>query len=410
MSEFIPITTLENGIRLIHKEAQSPISHFGVLVNAGTRDEVAECEGVAHFVEHTIFKGTIHRNAYQVTNRIECMGGDLNACTAKEDTCFHASFLSSDYERTVELLADILFNATFPEKEIEKEKDVVLEEMNYYKDAPAELVFDEIEEVVFKNHALGKNILGTKKSLKKIHRDSILNFVKAHYTAPNIVLSSVGDIATDKLLKIVRKYFNRPLPADKSHHRTPFTQYVPTTVCKHKNISQTHIMLANVAYSLDNDKRLPLVILTNLLGGPALSARLNNVIREKYGLAYSVEANYTPFSDTGLFSIYLACENPMMEKCINLAFHELDKLTKQKLGSLQLHYAKKQFMGQIAINNEAKLNEMLSIGRSALCFDEVETTEASFKKIEALTAEQLLEVANEVFVPEQFTKLIYTKY
>jgi len=169
-------------------------------------------------------------------------------------------------------------------------------------------------------------------------------------------------------------------------------------------------MLANVAYSLDNDKRLPLVILTNLLGGPALSARLNNVIREKYGLAYSVEANYTPFSDTGLFSIYLACENPMMEKCINLAFHELDKLTKQKLGSLQLHYAKKQFMGQIAINNEAKLNEMLSIGRSALCFDEVETTEASFKKIEALTAEQLLEVANEVFVPEQFTKLIYTKY
>lgn len=410
MNEFIPITTLDNGIRLIHKEVQSPISHFGVLVNVGTRDEDADCEGVAHFVEHTIFKGTTHRNAYQVTNRIECVGGDLNACTAKEDTCFHASFLSSDYERTIELLSDILFNSTFPEKEIEKEKDVVLEEINYYKDTPSELIFDEIEEVVFANHALGKNILGTKKSLKKLSRKNLLQFVQDHYSAGNIVLSSVGNIASEKLLKLVNKYFNHALPAPAPSSRLPFTSYSPKTITKHKNISQAHVMLANVAYALPDEKRLPLVLLANLLGGPALSARLNNVIREKMGLAYSVEAAYTPFSDTGLFTIYLGCENHMIQKCIELTYKELRKLKDAKLGSLQLHYAKKQFLGQIAITNEAKLNEMLSIGRSALAFNEVESAEEAFKKIEELTAEELWDVANEVFVPEQFTQLIYTKY
>lgn len=409
MSDYIPIITLDNGIRLIHKEVPSQISHFGVLVNVGTRDEDADCEGVAHFVEHTIFKGTQRRNAYQVTHRVECVGGDLNACTAKEDTYFHASFLSSDYERIVELLADILFHATFPEKEIEKEKDVVIEEINYYNDVPAELIFDEIEEIVFAQHPLGKSILGTKRSLKRLSRQKLLQFVQQHYTADKIVLSSVGNISTEKLVKMVRKYFSHTLPIASARPLQPQTAYEPRFVQKHKNTSQAHLMLANISYPLSDDRRLPMVMLTNLLGGPAMSSRLNNTIREKSGLAYAVEANYTPFSDSGLFTIYAGCESQMVEKCIDLINKELKKLAETKLGTMQLHYAKKQLLGQVAITNEAKLNEMISMGRSALCFDKVETIEASFQKIEALTAETLLRVANEMFQLDNFSTLLYKK-
>lgn len=409
MQEFIPITTLENGIRVIHKQVSSPISHFGVIINAGTRDEADGQSGLAHFVEHTLFKGTTRRNSYQVTQRMENVGGDLNACTAKEETCFHASFLSGDYPRAIELLADILFNATFPEKEIEKEKDVVLEEINYYQDSPSELIFDEIEEVAFTGHPLGRNILGTKKSLRKLHRTDILDFVSKNYTADNIVLSSVGNISLPSLIKYCNRYFNRPIAAHCERTRTPFTGYTPQTVHKHKNTSQAHVMLCNTAFSFNEKQRVPFTILANLLGGQAMSARLNVAIREKRGWAYAVEANYSPFTDNGLFSVYVGCEKEMIDKCIDLTFKELQKMSTQKLGTMQLHTAKQQFIGQLAITNEAKLNEMLSIGRSALFFNEVETTESSFQKVESITADEILEAAQQIFIPQQFSTLIYSE-
>ena len=408
MSATVPIYTLPNGIRLIHQEVASPISHFGVLVNAGTRDELDTQSGIAHFVEHTLFKGTAHRSCAQVTQKIENAGGELNASTAKEETCFHASFLSSEYRHAVEILADILFNATFPEKEIVKEKDVVVEEINYYKDTPAELIFDEIEEMAFAGHPLGRNILGSKKSLRSIGRQDLLDFVQSHYTADNIVLASVGNISHQSLLKYCNQYFNQPIAAHCERTRTPFTHYTPTHTVKHKNTTQSHVMLGNMAFSFQEEERLPLTILTNLLGGQATSARLNMSIREKRGLAYTVEANYSPFSDSGLFTVYIGCDKEEVEKCIDLTFKELNKLCTQKLGTLQLHTAKKQFIGQLAITNEAKLNEMLSIGRSALFFNEVETTEESFQKVEAITAENILEAANRIFIPDNFSSLIYS--
>lgn len=404
----LPIITLQNGIKLIHQEINSPIAHFGILVNAGTRDETENKMGLAHFVEHTIFKGTKKRKGYQILKRLENVGGELNACTSKEETYFHASFLSQDYPRVIELLSDIFFNSTFPEKELEKEKDVILEEINYYKDTPSEFIFDEFENVLFDKHPLAMNILGTKKSVKNMDRVDILDFMKTQYTPEHIVLSSVGQIDTLRLQKLSERYFAAHDFLSGTRDRQPFTAYKPQTVCKHKSISQSHVMLGNVAYSIQDDRKNPFLLLTNLLGGQGMSTRLNMAIREKRGLAYSVEANFVPFSDTGLFSIYIGCDHEMIDKCIELTYKELDNLATQKLGTLQLHYAKKQLIGQMAISSESKLNEMLTNGRSALFFDEADTLEEAIRKVETITADEVLAVANEIFQREQFSTLIYS--
>lgn len=401
------IIKLKNGLRLIHKEVDSPISHFGVLVNAGTRDESLEQMGLAHFVEHTIFKGTEKRNAFRVISRMEAVGGDLNASTSKEETYFHTSFLSADYPRAVELLSDIFFHAVFPEKELEKEKTVVLEEINYYKDSPSELIFDDFEDLVFAGHPLGKNILGTKQSVKKMKRQAILDFIARNYTLNNIVLASVGRIPTAKLVRLCERYFGCESVVDCPRARTPFTDFKPTTLRVKKKTTQTNVMLGQPAYSIQNDKRVPFLLLNNLLGGQGMNTRLNMSVREKKGLAYSIESNYTSFSDTGLFAIYFGCDNHNTDLCLDLIKKELQKLRDQKLGAMQLYYAKKQFVGQLALSNEGKLNEMLALGHTALFFDEVDTIEESIAEIEAVTAEQILDVANEILLPDQFSTLIF---
>lgn len=401
------IIRLKNGLRLIHKEVDSPISHFGVLVNAGTRDESLEQMGLAHFVEHTIFKGTEKRNAFRVISRMEAVGGDLNASTSKEETYFHTSFLSADYPRAVELLSDIFFHAVFPEKELEKEKTVVLEEINYYKDSPSELIFDDFEDLVFAGHPLGKNILGTKQSVKKMKRQAILDFIARNYTLDNIVLSSVGRISTAKLVRLCERYFGCESVVDCPRERTPFTDFKPATLRVKKKTTQTNVMLGQPAYSIQNDKRVPFLLLNNLLGGQGMNTRLNMSVREKKGLAYSIESNYTSFSDTGLFAIYFGCDNHNTDLCLDLIKKELQKLRDQKLGAMQLYYAKKQFVGQLALSNEGKLNEMLALGHTALFFDEVDTIEESIAEIEAVTAEQILEVANEILQPDKFSTLIF---
>jgi predicted Zn-dependent peptidase len=379
------------------------------MVNAGTRDESEIHSGLAHFVEHTIFKGTAKRNGNQVIRRIEDVGGDLNASTSKEETYFHTSFLSPFYKRAVELLADIFFNSTFPEKEIQKEKTVVLEEINYYNDTPTELIFDEIENLIFYGHPLGRNILGTKKSVKNIKRDNILDFINENYTIPNIVLASAGAITTSQLKQLCERYFGATNVRYGARWRPPFAQYQPQYKQVHKATNQTHIVLANQAYSFMDDKKNPFMLLINLLGGQGMSARLNMAIREKRGLAYSVEASYSGFSDSGLFTIYIGCDNEHIEQCIELVYREMKKLCQQKISTLQLHYAKNQFLGQLAIANESKLNEMLSLGRTALFFDEVETIEEAIANIQELSAEKLQNCANELLQREQMTTLIYSR-
>lgn len=401
------IIRLQNGLRLIHKESNSPISHFGLLVNAGTRDEADDQVGLAHFVEHTIFKGTKKRTAYRVISRMEDVGGDLNASTSKEETCFHSSFLSADYPRAVELLADIFFGATFPDKEVEKEKSVVFEEINYYKDTPSEQIFDDFEELVFQNHPLGKNILGKKSDVKKIKRASILDFIARNYTLDNVVLASVGQISTKKLVKLCERYFgSTPIP-QLERKRTPFVSYCPTYKEVRKSIAQTNVVMGNVAYSVKEDKRVPFLLLNNILGGQGMNTRLNMSVREKKGLAYTVESYYTSFSDAGLFSIYFGCDAHNRDRCFDLIYKEMQLMREKKMGTMQLYYAKKQLIGQLALSNEAKLNEMLALGHTALFYDEVDTFEESLDEIRNITAEQLLEVANEIFVPEQFSTLVF---
>ena len=403
------IIRLKNGLKLIHKENRSPISHFGILVNAGTRDELPEKMGLAHFVEHTIFKGTEKRKAYQITKRLEDVGGELNASTSKEETYFHASFLSQDYERAIELLADIFFHATFPEKELEKEKQVIAEEIEYYNDTPSELIFDDFETLLFAGHPLSANILGNKKTLRHLHRTDILEFIKQQYGVGTVVLSSVGQISLKKLVALCERHFGQESVAEISRCRTPFTQLTPTQKTVRKNLTQTQLMVGTLAYSLQEEKRNAFTLLNNLLGGQGMNTRLNREIREKHGWAYSVESNYSPFSDCGLFTVYVGCDQENTDACIEAIFKELDKVKKNKLGTMQLHYAKKQLIGQNAIANESKLNEMLTIGRTALFSDEVETMEEYFENIERLTADDLLTVANEIFDRERFSMLAFEK-
>lgn len=401
------VVRLRNGLRLLHIPTASPISHFGILIDAGTRDEPAQHPGLAHFVEHTIFKGTEKRNAYRVINRMESVGGDLNASTSKEETDFYASFLSPDYPRAVELLADIFFHATFPKKELEKEKTVIFEEINYYNDSPSELIFDDFESLVFNGHDMGKNILGTKESVQQIHREDIMDFIGHNYTLENVVLASVGNISTEKLLRLCEKHFGNGRMKEGSRRRQPLREYCPQRRTVSKSTSQTNVVTGTLAYDIHNPKRIPFMLLNNILGGQGQNTRLNMSVREKKGLAYTVESYFNAFSDCGLFSVYFGCDAHERDHCLNLVHRELEKLKRQKLGSLQLYYAKKQYIGQLALAQESKLNELLAAGHIALFYDEVSTMDEDIRIIENITAEQLCDVANEIFDLPRFTTLIF---
>lgn len=401
------VIRLRNGLRLLHIPTASPISHFGILIDAGTRDEPAQHPGLAHFVEHTIFKGTEKRNAYRVINRMESVGGDLNASTSKEETDFYASFLSPDYPRAVELLADIFFHATFPQKELEKEKTVIFEEINYYNDSPSELIFDDFESLVFYQHDMGKNILGTKDSVQQIHREDIMDFIGRNYTLENVVLASVGNITTENLVRLCEKYFGDGRIKEGNRQRRPFNGYQPQTKNLRKNTSQTNVVTGAPAYDIRHPKRVPFMLLNNILGGQGQNTRLNMSVREKKGLAYTVESYFNPFSDCGLFSVYFGCDAHERDHCLDLVRRELEKLRRQKLGSLQLYYAKKQYIGQLALAQESKLNELLAAGHIALFYDEVSTMDEDIQTIESITAEELCDVANEIFDLNRFSTLIF---
>lgn len=398
---------LPNGIRLIHKKTERSISHCGLVIKGGARDELDNEQGLAHFIEHVIFKGTKKRKAFHVLSRMEDVGGEINAFTTKEETCIHSSFISKYYDRALELLSDITFHSNFPEKELEKEKGVVLDEINYYKDTPSELIFDEFEEQIFHNHPLGKNILGTPKHILSFDKKMIESYIERNYLPQELVISSVGNISMDKLIRIVEKYF-QDVPSN-TLERTikPFKNYQKKQLIVPRKGYQSHCLIGRDAYDINHPHKTTLILLNNILGGPGMNSRLNLAVREKYGFTYSIESNYTPYSDTGIFSIYLASDKNDLDHSIRLAKKEMTKLVDHPLGEKQLKKAKRQLIGQLAISQENDTHLMLSMGKSLLFYNKVNTFEEVEEKIDSITSQELVEVANDMFNEDKLSYLIY---
>ena len=401
------IHTLDNGIRLVHYRIPGLVAHCGLIVNTGSRDETESEHGIAHFIEHVLFKGTKKRKAYHILSRLEDVGGELNAYTTKEETAIHASFLKEDYERAIELISDITFNSVFPEKEIEKEKDVVIEEINSYLDSPAELIFDDFEELIFSNQPIGRNILGTPDSVKLFSQKRISDFISNNYDTRQMVFCSVGNISDEKILKLFTAHFGHIVTNSRESRINKTWLYKPSSLTKKKDTFQNHCIMGNLAYDLKDKRRMGMFLLNNILGGQGLNSRLNLSLREKNGLAYNVESSYNPYNDTGIFSIYFGTDRQYLNKSIAIAMEELKKLRTSKLGSIQLSKAKNQIKGYLVRGYENHESLMLSLGKSLLVFNKIETIEEICKKIDNVTASELLETANDIFEPAKMSTLIY---
>ena len=399
--------TLDNGIRLVHHRIPGLVAHCGLIINTGSRDETGPEHGIAHFIEHMLFKGTKKRKAYHILSRLEDVGGELNAYTTKEETAIHASFLKDDYERTIELISDITFNSTFPAKEIEKEKDVVIEEINSYLDNPAELIFDDFEELIFSNQPIGRNILGTPDSVRSFSQETISSFISNNYNTRQMVFCSVGNISDEKILKLFKTHFAHIVTKEREAKTGNNWLYKPASVTKKMNTFQNHCIIGNLAYDLKDKRRMGMFLLNNILGGQGLNSRLNLSLREKNGLAYNVESSYNPYLDTGIFSIYFGTDSQYLNKSISIAMAELKKLRTTKLGNIQLSKAKNQIKGYLARGYENHESLMLSLGKSLLIFDKIDSIEDICKKIDNVTASDLIVTANDIFEPENLSTLIY---
>ena len=299
---------LPNGIRLIHKEKHGEIAHLVLMVETGTRDESAHQNGLAHFVEHTIFKGTQNRKAYHILSCLDNVGGDLNAFTTKEETCIQATFLKQHYKRSLDLFADIAFRSTFPENELAKEKEVILDEINSYLDSPSDEIYDLFEEMVFKGHPLSRNILGTNELVKGFKRQDILAFMAENYSTDSMILATIGDISFREFERLAMRYFGEQPAHLIDKKRETFGGYAPESRTAERNNHLSHCMIGGIAPEFSSPLRMPIVMLNNILGGPAMSSRLGLNIREKYGFAYSIESQYTAYSDTGLISVYMGVD------------------------------------------------------------------------------------------------------
>jgi predicted Zn-dependent peptidase len=385
----------------------SDVAHCGIIINTGTRDEDKNQHGIAHFTEHMLFKGTKKRKAFHVLSRMEDVGGEIDAYTTKEETCISASFLHEFYERAIELINDVVFNSVFPQKEIEKEREVIIDEINSYKDSPADMIFDDFEELIYPKHSLGRNILGSKKLLEKYTNTDIFKFISEKYNTDQMVFSSIGNIKFEKLLKYCEKYFGSNPANLRNFERLPFTEKIVSKKIVKQHTHQAHCILGTYAYSFCNNKRLPLFMISNMLAGPGMNSKLNMILREKKGLSYNIEANYTPYEDTGNFNIYFGVDKENLNYAIELIFRELNNLKTKALGPMQLSKIKKQLIGQISIGNEIHSNMLLSIGKTYLIYNQIETLKETIKEIEAVTTAQILEVANEIFEHDKFSTLIY---
>ncbi|MEI6555985.1 MAG: pitrilysin family protein [Paludibacter sp.] len=399
--------TLSNGITLIHKPENSTVTYCGMVVNTGSRDEAENEEGMAHFVEHMLFKGTDKRRSGHIINRLENVGSELNAFTSKEETVVYAVVLNEYFERALELIGDIVLNSTFPQKEIDKEVVIILDEIQSYNDSPSELIFDDFEEMLFDSHTIGHNILGRPELLEKFRTEDALKFVSKQYRPDEMVFFVVGDLNFNRLVRLAERYLlSKPISNTKKERETP-TAYQPQRKEVVKNTHQVHFMVGNRAYDLYNPNRMGMYLLNNILGGPGMNSLLNLSLRERNGLVYNVESSYQPFTDAGLWSVYFGCDVENAKRCEQLVYNELQKLREQKINESALKKYKLQLMGQMAIANEQKENLALSFGKSFLRYGKIDDMSVIREHIENVTAEKLQEIANEVFNPTQLSVLKY---
>ena len=396
---------LPNGIRGIHRQVRSGVVHCAMVVNAGSRDERPDEYGIAHFTEHALFKGTAKRRAYQVNCRLENLGGELNAYTTKEDTTLHATVMRRDFQRAVELMSDVIFHSSFPERELKKEREVIADEINSYKDSPSERIYDDFEDLMFQGSELGHNILGTKARLARLTTENLDAFVRRTYTTDQMVFSSIGNFSVATAQRVAERYLSAEPATTRGYERAKTSEYKPFSVVQSRHTHQAHGIIGTRGYSIRDDRRLPFALAINILGGPSANSILNLVLRERHGLSYNVEATYTPYSDTGIVGIYFSSDHDNAEQCVELIESEVSRLMREPITPRRLAVAKRQFVAQMAISMESNEGYMLGAGKSYLLYKDIETLEEAYKKVMAITAEQIVEVANDNFA--SLSKLIY---
>ena len=397
-----------NGIRLLHKQVlHTKIAHCGFLLDIGSRDEGPTQQGLAHFWEHMAFKGTEKRRSYHILNRLETVGGELNAYTTKEKISFYATLLSRHFGRAFELLTDLTFNSIFPDREVEKERGVILEEMSMYQDAPEDAIVDDFDTVVFGDHPLGVNILGTRESVSSFESDDFHRFFQENVRTDRLVFSSVSNLPFKEVKRLADKLL-APLPARLGPRPRqavgPYTRQIQTQT---RPISQAHVLLGGPAYALGDPRRIPFFMLNNILGGPGMNSRLNLAVREKHGLVYTIDSTYSPYTDTGLFGIYFGTEGRSVPRTLRLVQRELRLLREKLLTTNQLHIAKNQLMGQLAMSEESNGGLMQLLGKSTLDIGRVEPLTEIFRRIEQITAPELRDLANEMLTDDHLSLLQY---
>ncbi len=398
---------LSNGMRLLHRFDSSPIVYCGFVINAGTRDELPHQYGIAHFIEHLLFKGTRKRTNLQIINRLEEVGGEINAYTTKEETFVYAIVSRKYLDRAVELLTDILFCSSFLSSQLSKEREVVCEEIDMYKDTPTELIFDDFEDLVFQDSELGHNILGSKQSLAKITSQHCLDFVKRCYTTDSMLFFVQGNVGEDTINRITDKYLSHLVTEKRNHQREKPSLYFPQTVSVRKDTSQIHCMIGRQTISFANEDVATLTLLTNIIGGNSLNSRLNLAIRERNGWGYAIDSSLNLYSDIGVWSIYFGCSDENFNKCVARIYKELEKLRHKPLSDYQLTKYKQQMLGQMMISAEGKENYLLATAKKVLHIDQVPDMDYSCDKIKNITSEGLWRVACDLFDIEQFTTLKY---
>ena len=441
--------TLDNGLRIIHLPSDSQVVYCGYQINAGTRNEEPGEEGLAHFCEHVTFKGTERRKAWHILNCLESVGGDLNAYTNKEGTVYYSAILKEHIARAVDLLSDIVFHSVYPQAEIDKEVEVICDEIESYNDSPAELIYDEFENILFKGSPLGHNILGTAEQVRAFKTEDALRFTRKLYRPDNAIFFAYGDIDFKKLVKLIQKALGEcpkgrelACSADCKSAETPTEERIaeetptgetPTeemeagdanhkvqsskfniqskvagqTIVMQKNTHQAHVMIGTRAYDVNDSRRMPLYLLNNMLGGPGMNAKLNLALREHNGLVYTVESTMVAYGDTGIWSIYFGCDEHDVKRCLRLVRKELDKFMQKPLSEAQLKAAKKQIKGQVGVACDNRENFALDFGKSFLHYGWEKNVDRLYEQVDEITAEQIQAVAQELFDKDRLTTLIF---
>ena len=425
--------TLDNGLRIIHLPSDSKVVYCGYQINAGTRNEEPGEEGLAHFCEHVTFKGTERRKAWHILNCLESVGGDLNAYTNKEGTVYYSAILKEHIARAVDLLTDIVFHSVYPQTEIDKEVEVICDEIESYNDSPAELIYDEFENIIFKGSPLGHNILGTAEQVRSFKTEDALRFTRKLYRPDNAIFFAYGDIDFNKLVRLLKKSFlseERRVKSEETtfgdrresqfnspeaqaqfniQHSTFNTQhsFEGQTIVMQKNTHQAHVMIGTLAYDVNDSRRMPLYLLNNMLGGPGMNAKLNLALREHNGLVYTVESTMVAYGDTGIWSIYFGCDEHDVKRCLRLVRKELDKFMQKPLSEAQLKAAKKQIKGQVGVACDNRENFALDFGKSFLHYGWEKNVDRLYEQVDEITAEQIQAVAQELFDKDRLTTLIF---